>query len=305
MTSVQPAQADVTRVDTENYRSIWLYLKELEFTQGFLDVSVNGGAVRTRYAEAGDPGKPHLILLHGTGGHWETFAPNLGALSAHFHCIAIDMIGNGFSDKPDYDYEISVYVEHVLKILDHFGIDRAGFVGMSLGAWVAAAVAAEYPDRVEKVILMSPAGKEAAVANMERIRKERSKAVNDPTWESLHAVFAHLIAEESNRLPDLIGLRRAIYQRIDTRETIDHLLILQDPAVRERNLISEAAWRGISAPVMVVASGRDIGVYQETAAAIVELIPNVETFEMADVRHWPHFEDPDAFNTAAVAFLTR
>ena len=55
---------------------------------------------------------------------------------------------------------------------------------------------------------------------MARIRAERTKAVNEPTWESLHAVFAHLIADEANRLPDLIGLRQAVYRRDDTRR--DH-----------------------------------------------------------------------------------
>ncbi|EUA30664.1 alpha/beta hydrolase fold family protein [Mycobacterium xenopi 4042] len=292
-------------VDTENYRSIWMLLKEVAFTQGFIDIEVNGALVRTRYAEAGLPDKPHAVLLHGTGGHWETFAPNLAALSEHFHCVAIDMVGNGFSGKPDYDYEIAVYREHVLKVMDHFGMANAHFVGMSLGAWVSAAIAVSHPDRVNKMILMSPAGKEAAAANMARIRAERTKAVNEPTWESLYTVFEHLIADEANRLPDLIGLRRAIYQRADTRATIEHLLILQDATARERNLIPEEKWRSITAPVMVVASGRDLGVYQDTATAIAELIPSAEIFDMPDVRHWPHFENPESFNPAAVAFLTK
>jgi 2-hydroxy-6-oxonona-2,4-dienedioate hydrolase len=300
-----PASAGGAVIDTENYRSIWMYLKEVAFTQGFTDIEVNGAVVRTRYAEAGAGEKPHVVLLHGTGGHWETFAPNLGALAEHFHCVAIDMVGNGFSGKPDYDYEIAVYREHVLKVMDHFGMDNAHFVGMSLGAWVSAAIAVSHPDRVNKMILMSPAGKEAATANMARIRAERTKAVNEPTWESLYAVFEHLIADEANRLPDLIGLRRAIYQRADTRATIEHLLILQDATARERNLIPEERWKSITAPVMVVASGRDLGVYQDTATAIAELIPRAEIFDMPDVRHWPHFENPESFNPAAVAFLTK
>jgi pimeloyl-ACP methyl ester carboxylesterase len=118
-------------------------------------------------------------------------------------------------------------------------------------------------------------------------------------------VFAHLIADEENRLPDLIGLRQAVYRREDTRSTIDRLLILQDEEVRNRNLIPDDDWRGISAPVMIVASGKDHGVYQDTARTIADLIPNSEVFEMAAVRHWPHFEDPKAFNTAAVEFLRR
>lgn len=285
------------------YRSIWMYLKQVSFTQHYVTVEVNGQAVRTRVAEAGDPAKPPVVLLHGTGGHWETFVPNLEALSEHFRCIAFDMIGNGFTDKPDFDYEIPVYVEHVLAVMDALDVPSAHLVAMSLGAWVAAAIAINSPERVDRLVLMSPAGKEASEANMARIREERTRAVNDPTWQSLHAVFAHLIADERNRLPDLIGLRQAIYQRQDTRATIDHLLVLQDPAARDRNLIPEAGWRSIAAPVTVVASGRDHGVYQQTATAIADLIPDATVLEMPDVRHWPHFEDPAVFNEAAVRFL--
>jgi 2-hydroxy-6-oxonona-2,4-dienedioate hydrolase len=273
-TTIDSPTTPGTEVKDENYQSIWGYLRELEFRQGFLDVD----GVRTRYAEAGSSNKPHVIMLHGTGGHWETFASNLSALSEHYHCIAVDLIGNGFSDKPDYDYEIAVYVRQVLAVLDLFGIAKSHFIGMSLGAWVSAAVAVEHPSRVDKLILMSPAGLVATASNM---------------------------ADEARRLPDLIALRQAIYQREDTRSSIEHLLILQDADARDRNLIPEEKWATITAPTMIVASGKDHGEYQSTARTVARLIPESEIFEMADVRHWPHFEDPASFNPAALEFLGR
>ena len=281
------------------YRSIWTWLRELEFRQGWCDA----GGVRTRFAEAGDPAAPGVLLLHGTGGHWETFAPNLAALSEHFHVVAVDMVGNGFSEKPDYDYEIAVYVRQVTAVLDHFGLDRASVVGMSLGAWVTARLALDHPDRVEKIILMSPAGLVATASNMARIRAERTKAVENPDWQSIKAMFDHLIADEHNRIPDVIALRQAIYRLPDTRETIDHLLILQDPAARERNLLTEQQWSSIKAPALVVASGKDYSEYESTARRVAALLPNSQLLEMPDVKHWPHFEDPETFNPAAVKFL--
>ncbi|MFJ8816320.1 alpha/beta fold hydrolase [Amycolatopsis thermoflava] len=283
----------------DEYRSIWTWLRELEFRQGWCDA----GGIRTRFAEAGDPAAPGVLLLHGTGGHWETFAPNLGPLAEHFHCVAVDMVGNGFSEKPDYDYEIPVYVRQLLAVLDHFGMDRTSVVGMSLGAWVAARLALDAPERVEKVVLMSPAGLVATASNMARIRAERTRAVNDPDWDSIKAMFDHLIADERNRIPDVIALRQAIYRLADTRETIDHLLILQDPDARERNLLSAEEWSSIKQPTLVVASGKDYSEYSNTARRVAALLPNSQLLEMPDVKHWPHFEDPDVFNPAALKFL--
>jgi 2-hydroxy-6-oxonona-2,4-dienedioate hydrolase len=285
--------------DRDPYRSIWSSLRDESFRQGWLEA--NG--VSTRFAEAGSPDAPAVLMLHGTGGHWETFVSNLGPFSAHFHSVAIDMVGNGFSSKPDVDYEIDLYVAHAMAVLDALGIDQASIIGTSLGAWVAAASALAHPNRVDKLVLMSPAGLVATESNMQRIRAERTAAVDDPSWERIKALFDHLIAEERNRIPDMVALRQAIYRLASTRDAIDHVLILQDPTARDRNLISEADWACIAAPTLVVASGQDQSEYESTARRVANLIPRAEVLEMPAVRHWPHFEDPDLFNAAAIAFL--
>jgi 2-hydroxy-6-oxonona-2,4-dienedioate hydrolase len=281
------------------YRSLWTWLREVEFCQRWVDV--NG--VSTRIAEAGSKDSPAVVLLHGTGGHWEVYAPTIGPLSKEFHCIAVDMVGNGFSDRPDYDYEIAVYVAHIAGLLDALGIERASFIGMSLGAWVAARFALDHPERTRKLILQSPAGLIATASNMARIRAERTAAVENPTWESIKAMFDHLIADEENRIPDIIALRQAIYRMPATRDSIDHVLILQDPQARERNLLAEEQWAAIAAPTLVVASGKDHSEYMNTAQQVARLIPDSEVAEMAQVRHWPAFEDPETFNAAALRFL--
>lgn len=281
------------------YRSIWTFLRDVPFRQDWMDV----GGVSTRYVEAGPPDAPAVVMLHGTGGHWETFAPTLGPLSRHFRCIAPDMIGNGFSGKPDHDYEIAVYVEHLLGLMDALDVRRANVIGMSLGAWVAARLALDAPERVDRIVLMSPAGLVATKENMARIRAERTRAVENPTWDSIKAMFDHLIADEANRLPDLVALRQAIYRLPETRGAIDHVLILQDPDARERNLIPPDQWERITAPTLVVASGKDHGEYQSTARRVAGYLPHSEILEMPEVRHWPHFEDPELFNAAALRFL--
>src|SRR4030088_647552 len=198
------------------YRSLWTWLREVEFCQRGGSV----GGVSTRIAEAGSAASPAVMLLHGTGGHWEAYAPNLKALSEHFRCIAVDMVGSGFTGRPDYDYEIPVYVRHIADLLDVLGVARASFIWMSPGSWVAARFALDHPERTSKLILLSPAGLIATAENMARIRAERTRAVEDPSWDSIKAMFDHLIADEANRIPDLIALRQAIYRLPETRQAI-------------------------------------------------------------------------------------
>ncbi|MGW0432151.1 alpha/beta fold hydrolase [Micromonospora sp. NPDC003197] len=283
----------------DDYSSIWLSLCELEFTQRFIDVD----GVRTRLVTAGDPAKPALVFLHGTGGHWEAFSRIIGPLSEHFHCIAYDMVGNGFSSKPDHPYEIPVYVAHLNGVLDHLGVDKTSLIGSSLGSWVAARFALDHPERTERIVLNSPAGLVASAENMARIKRQRTKAVSEADWDSMKAIFNHLIADERNRIDDLIALRLAVYRREDTRATLAHLLTLQESGVRERNLITEEQWRSIKAPALVVAAGADYAEYTNTARRILTMLPNGEVLEMPQVAHWAAFEDPDAFLAGALPFL--
>jgi len=281
------------------YRSIWTELRQVSFRQGWLEA----GGLATRYAEAGRADAPAVVLLHGTGGHWETFAANLGPLSEHFHCVAFDLVGNGFSAKPDLDYEIPVYVDHLLAVMDTLGLARASLIGVSLGSWVAARAALDHPGRVDKLVFLSTAGLIATADNMARIRAERTKAVADPSWAAIKAMFDHLIAEEHNRIPDLVALRQAIYSLPGMKDAMVHTLVLQDPETRDRNLLSEQQWRTIACPALVVASGRDHNEYENTSRRVAALMPQAQLLEMPHVKHWPHFEDPELFNAAALRFL--
>ena len=281
------------------YASIWSALREVEFRQRFVDA----GGVRTRVAESGPADAPAVVMLHGTGGHWETFARNLGPYGEHFRSVAFDFVGNGFSGRPDHDYEIAHYVDHTLAVMEVLGIERAHLLGTSLGSWVAAAIALRHPDRVDRLVLMSVAGLVASEENMQRIIATRMRAVEDPNWPSIAAMFDHLIAAEQNRLPDLVSLRQAIYRQPGMVETMRHTLVLQDMDTRNRNLLTDDEWRSIRHPTLTVASGQDVSEYSNTSRAVAEMMPNATVVEMADVKHWPHFEDADRFNTVSLEFL--
>src|SRR6478736_5800390 len=103
------------------HESVWSDLQGVTFSQGYLDA----GGVRTRYLHAGDPGKPTLVLLHGSGGHAEAYVRNLEAHAEHFSTWSIDMLGHGYTDKPGHPLEIRHYVDHLIGFLDAIDAPQA------------------------------------------------------------------------------------------------------------------------------------------------------------------------------------
>src|SRR6185503_5991984 len=128
---------------------LWTDLAKGEFSIGYVDV--NG--IRTRCLSAGSGGDYPLILLHGSGGHLEAYQRNILPHAEHMRVFAIDMLGHGFTDKPDHDYEIDHYVDHVMAFCDTLGLAKVFISGESLGGWVAARLAIRFPERVVKLVL--------------------------------------------------------------------------------------------------------------------------------------------------------
>src|SRR6478752_8198150 len=111
---------------------MWLELLGLDVRQHYVDA----GGVRTRVLEAGTG--PALLLLHGMGGHAETYQRNIGPLARHFRVIVPDMIGHGYTDRPDVSYTLDDYADHLFDLLTALGVEKAHLSGEALGGSVAA-----------------------------------------------------------------------------------------------------------------------------------------------------------------------
>jgi len=113
-------------------------------------------SAKVHYQEFGDPLKPTLLLIHGYTASvyvWNTTAPALA--DQGFHVIAVDLVGFGYSEKPSwFDYSISSQARMISRFMNRLGIGRATIVGSSYGGAVAATLALDYPERVEKLVLV-------------------------------------------------------------------------------------------------------------------------------------------------------
>jgi len=117
-------------------------------------VEVDGATVH--YQEFGDAANTKIILIHGylaSAYVWKNAAPILAENG--FHVIAIDLLGFGYSDKPRwFDYSIESQARMISRFMNRLGIGRATLVGSSYGGAVAATLALDYRERVEKLVLV-------------------------------------------------------------------------------------------------------------------------------------------------------
>jgi 2-hydroxy-6-oxonona-2,4-dienedioate hydrolase len=291
----------MTNSVVNEHRSVWRYLMNCTFRQDFVDA----GGLRTRYLQAGNPDNPPLLLLHGTGGHWEAFCANVEPLSEHFNCFAPDLMGCGFTDKPDKPYEIADYIQHLLAFMDQLKIGRASFIGVSLGSWIIARLAQQHPSLVAKAILVSPSGYKMLPAEGASIATDRRASGLDPSWDNVKKVLSALFFDKQKVMDDLVAVRQAVYSLPGMDKLMSrNLTLIVDRELRAKNNLTEAEWRSIKAPILVVAHVDTKDFWLETAYDVIKLLPNGMLTEMKQTGHWSQFEQPDEFNRVALKFLT-
>jgi 2-hydroxy-6-oxonona-2,4-dienedioate hydrolase len=279
--------------------TIWTELTGIDFHLG----TVDAGGVPTRSLRAGS-GEP-VVFLHGTSGHLEAFARNIGAHAERYECHAIDMLGHGYTGKPDFPYEIPRYRDHLLSYLDAAGIASAHIVGESLGGWVGARTAIDAPDRVASLQLLCAGGTVANPQVMERIRTSTREAVARDDVELTRARMRLLMAHPEDATEELVAVRHAIYHQPDFVANIDNLLCLQQMEVRMRNILRPEHLARITAPTLVVwGRNNPFGEVPE-AARMHEAIGGSELVLLEDCGHWPQHEKADRYNALSLEFLAK
>jgi pimeloyl-ACP methyl ester carboxylesterase len=109
--------------------------------------------VTTAFQVVGD-GAP-VLLLHGLSGSSRWWRYNIGPLAEHFRVYVVDL--TGFGASRGYRFALREAAGHLVKLIDQLGIARASVVGHSMGGHIAADLAAEYPERVERLVLVDAA----------------------------------------------------------------------------------------------------------------------------------------------------
>ena len=269
-------------------------------------MTIDGRRVNVVDLGSGSP----VVFIHGLSGSWQNWLEQLPVFAREHRVIAFDLPGFGESEMPREKITISGYGRFVEAVLDELGASSAAVVGNSMGGFIGIELAIRFPERVERLALVSAAG-----LSVEYLRNERALSVLS-TLDARLSAYSGWLASRSDALARRPGARRMIFGIVAHRPDllpgplvaeqvrgsgkpgfVPALDALTDYPIRDR--LGE-----IACPTLIVWGSEDKLVPARDADEFARLIPNSRKVVWPETGHVAMLERPAAFNALLEAFLT-
>jgi pimeloyl-ACP methyl ester carboxylesterase len=269
-------------------------------------IDLHGHRVIYRTCGSGPP----VVLIHGmvnSSKHWEQVA---AGLAERHTVIAPDLIGHGDSATPRGDYSLGAHASSIRDLLTVIGVERATIVGHSLGGGVAMQFFYQFPQRTERLALVSSGGlgrevsallRTAALPGAERLL---SLATHRRTLAGVSAAGRGLRARGVGVGVHVQAVARALapLQERGSREAFLHTLRAVIDIHGQRVSATDRLHLLERVPTLIVWGGRDNTIPIEHGVAAHEAIPG-SRFEVVDAAHFPHLERPSELSALLADFI--
>ena len=268
------------------------------------------------YFEAGDPGQPPLVMIHGLGDEADTWRHQIPLLAEDHHVIALDLPGFGRSDHLKQAYTPTLMKGAILELMDVLGLEKATLIGSSLGAILAHGIAAAHPERLSGLVLvdgalyqpdqMGDSGLQVmAIPLVGETIYTNFRKNPDAAYDSLRPVYQDL---DSLPAADREFLFTRVNHRVwsnGQRRAYFSTLRKLSPWVRKAQSALPEQLAKLEIPTLVIRGEMDSLFSAKNAAAIQALQPDAEVLTIAGKGHLPQQEDPAAFNQGLTDWLKR
>lgn len=262
---------------------------------------IDVAGTRLHVRDTGPRAAPAVILIHGFGSSLHTWEPWADELDDALRVIRLDLPGSGLSPPdPADDYTDDHVIALLLAMMDRLGVQRASFVGNSVGGRLAWTMAAGHPERVERLVLVSPDGFASPGFEygkapdvpfiMQAMRYVLPRGMLKSNIAVGYADPAALTGPTVTRYRDLMlapGARQAMLDRMEQT-------VLRDPVPMLRR---------IKAPVLLVWGQKDRMIPFANAADYQRELADVRLVSFADLGHLPQEEAPARSLPPVRAFL--
>jgi pimeloyl-ACP methyl ester carboxylesterase len=251
-----------------------------------------------------------LVFVHGLSGSWQNWLEQLPAFAAERRVITLDLPGFGYSPMPEQKLSIAGYARLLDELLAQLGVDAAAVVGNSMGGFIGAELAIAFPQRVERLVLISAAGLSThehpgstrvlpAMRRAERIlmasgawAATRSDAV--ARRARLRDAALGVVVRHPDRLPAALAAEQI--RGAGKPGFVQGLEAVLEYEIRER--LGE-----IACPTLIVWGDHDRLINVRDADLFAELIPNSRKVVFQDTGHMSMLEHPERFNPLLEEFL--
>src|SRR4051812_24021698 len=246
---------------------------------------------------------PVVLLIHGITGSSQTWEDMIPFLSEHHTVLAPDLLGHGDSAKPRGDYSLGAYASGIRDLLVALGHPRATVVGHSLGGGIAMQLAYQFPERVERLVLVSSGGlgregklmlRAAALPGSEYVLPLLCAA---PLRDASRAVGRALGAFGLKPGADLQGMAEgfASLAAVDARRAFLHTARSIIDITGQRVSARDRLYLAAGTPTLIVWGERDPMIPAGHGRAAHAAMPGsrLEIFE--DAGHFPFNDDPIRF----------
>lgn len=256
---------------------------------------------QTHYAVKGS-GKP-VILIHGFFFDGTLWCRNLDVLAQSYRVYVLDLWGFGYSARitqPSYER----YSEQLAAFMQALGIEQATLIGQSLGGGVAIQFSAQFPDKVDKLILVDSAGlpnPDPFSARLFKIRGVGECLMALPGNAIRKKMLKDFFLYQAEAIPSALFRQLTWFQRIVGTSAAALALMRRGGADK-----LEAALRRLATldlPVLVIWGAQDRAIPLALGRRLHQMLPGSTFLIVPDAGHIPNLEQPDLFNSQVATFL--
>jgi len=270
-------------------------------------IALHGRRAVYRIAGSGPP----VVLIHGmlnSSSHWQSVAL---ALARDHTVLAPDLIGHGDSAAPRGDYSLGAHAASIRDVMAAIGIDRASIVGHSLGGGVAMQFFYQFPQRVERLVLVSSGGLGHEVSPL--LRTAALPGISPLLALTIQPRLLAAISGAGRRMREralgagvhVQAIARALrpLENGDARHAFLNTLRSVIDVHGQRVSATDRLYLLESMPTMIVWGERDNTIPLAHGRRAHEAIPHSVFKTLAHAAHFPHLEDPDGLSQVLREFI--
>jgi pimeloyl-ACP methyl ester carboxylesterase len=257
----------------------------------------------THYDLSGPPNGPVVVLVHGfsvPGFAWERNVPAL--TEAGFRVLTLDLYGRGYSDRPDVTYDLDLYIRQIDELLTALKIYQpVDIAGISLGGYIAAAFTNQYPQKVQRLILISPQSE--SMSSDLRLKIVTLPLIGDflfPIYiepyqvvDAQNAFAAYMPSSDwHDRELDAMSYKG------ESRALLSTLRSMTGDPLAEYRAVGQ-----LGKPIELLWGDEDHTNSYSNVSRVLDAMPQAEFFPIPGARHMSIYEKPEVVNPLMIQFL--